>query len=266
MRGGDKRILLPWLPREEVPDLASQNPKSPACLSSIRSIRATATVVCRSSPRARRRPRFFFSAGSFLSDDGKIKKRVSLMRLPVPARAPTTCSLLGLFSPHGSSSRIAPSFAGSSPSSPHYSSGTAAGETQTQKLERIADELLDLNKLERHDYSILFRLKLGLNRWGPAGVAVVATGSGAGSEGAKGAGAAAATVEKSTFDVKLEKFDATTKIKVIKEVRGFTDLGLKEAKDLVEKAPVVVKKQVTKEEAEQIAAKLKEVGATVVLE
>ncbi|MQM19819.1 hypothetical protein Taro_052831 [Colocasia esculenta] len=76
----------------------------------------------------------------------------------------------------------------------------------------------------------------------------------------------AARVEKSTFDIKLEKFDAIAKIKVIKEVRGFMDLGLKEAKDLVEKAPVVVKKQVTKEEAEQIAAKLKEVGAILVLE
>ena len=77
---------------------------------------------------------------------------------------------------------------------------------------------------------------------------------------------AAVTAEKSTFDVKLEKFDAAAKIKVIKEVRAFTDLGLKEAKELVEKAPVIVKKQITKDEAEKIAAKLKEVGATVVLE
>ncbi|MQM19818.1 hypothetical protein Taro_052830 [Colocasia esculenta] len=96
-------------------------------------------------------------------------------------RALTVRSLLSLFSPHGSSSRIAPSFTGSSPSSPHYSSGTTAGEMQTQKLERIANELLDLNMLEWHDYSILFRLKLGLNRWCPTGVAVVATGSGASS-------------------------------------------------------------------------------------
>ncbi|MQL86542.1 hypothetical protein Taro_019072 [Colocasia esculenta] len=189
------------------------------------------------------------------------------MRLPVPTRASASrSSLLGLFSPYGSSSRIVPPFSGSSPfSSPNYSSGATAGETRTQKLERIADELLDLNKLERHDYTVLFGLKLGLNRWGPA-VAVSPSASGAGTEGAKGAGAAVAAAEKSTFDVKLEKFDAAGKIRVIKEVRGFTDLGLKEAKDLVEKAPVVVKKQVTKEEAEQIAAKLKGVGATVVLE
>ncbi|KHN27035.1 50S ribosomal protein L7/L12 [Glycine soja] len=60
--------------------------------------------------------------------------------------------------------------------------------------------------------------------------------------------------EKTAFDVKLEGFDAAAKIKVIKEVRMFTSLGLKEAKDLVEKVPAVLKKGVTKEEAESIIA------------
>ncbi|XVF72040.1 hypothetical protein PTKIN_Ptkin12aG0089400 [Pterospermum kingtungense] len=68
------------------------------------------------------------------------------------------------------------------------------------------------------------------------------------------------------FDVKLEKFDATAKIKIIKEVRTFMDLGLKEAKDMVEKVLVVAKKGVTKEEAVAIIKKLQELGATVVLE
>lgn len=83
------------------------------------------------------------------------------------------------------------------------------------------------------------------------------------------AGAAPAPVgdkEKTAFEVKLEKFDPAAKLKVIKEVRAFTDLGLKEAKDLVEKAPAVVKKGATKEEAEKIIAKLKEIGATAVME
>ncbi|KAL4579138.1 hypothetical protein LXL04_015274 [Taraxacum kok-saghyz] len=57
-----------------------------------------------------------------------------------------------------------------------------------------------------------------------------------------------------------------TKIKIIKEVRAFTDLRLKEAKDLVEKVPVVVKKGITKDDAEAITSKLKDLGATVVLE
>lgn len=140
-------------------------------------------------------------------------------------------------------------------------------EARTQKLERIADELLSLTKLERYDYSILFRLKMGLNQYGPAvsGVGSPGAGPGLGADG-KPAAAAAAAAEKTAFDIKLEKFDAAAKIKVIKEVRAFTDLGLKEAKELVEKAPVVLKKGVTKEEAAPILEKLKEVGATVVLE
>ncbi|XP_043688263.1 50S ribosomal protein L7/L12-like [Telopea speciosissima] len=135
-------------------------------------------------------------------------------------------------------------------------------EMRPQKLERIADELLDLSKLERHDYSILFRFKLGLNKYGPAI-------SGLDSSASAGGGTAATdskAAEKTAFDIKLEKFDAAAKIKIIKEVRTFTDLGLKEAKDLVEKAPIVLKKGVTKEEANPIVEKLKELGATVVLE
>ncbi|OMO56463.1 hypothetical protein CCACVL1_26533 [Corchorus capsularis] len=141
---------------------------------------------------------------------------------------------------------------------------TATAEDRTQKLERIADELLDLTKIERYDYSILFRLKLGLDRYGPA---VSGVSSGAASVAGSGSGAAEAkAAEKTAFDIKLEKFDATVKLKIIKEVRAFTDLGLKEAKDLVEKVPVVVKKGVTKEEAEGIVKKLQELGATAVLE
>ncbi|KAE8718522.1 50S ribosomal protein L7/L12 [Hibiscus syriacus] len=139
---------------------------------------------------------------------------------------------------------------------------TVTTENRTQKLERIADELLDLTKLERYDYSILFRLKLGLNRYGPAV-------SGVTSPAASAPGASASetkALEKTAFDIKLEKFDAAAKIKIIKEVRSFTDLGLKEAKDLVEKVPVVVKKGVTKEDAESIIKKLQELGATAVLD
>ncbi|KAM1264243.1 hypothetical protein ACFX15_033632 [Malus domestica] len=72
--------------------------------------------------------------------------------------------------------------------------------------------------------------------------------------------------EKIAFDIKIEKFDETAKIKIIKEVRTFTDLELKEAKELVEKVHVVVKKGLKKEEAGPIVDKLKELGATVVLE
>ncbi|CAI0375153.1 unnamed protein product [Linum tenue] len=136
----------------------------------------------------------------------------------------------------------------------------AASETRTQKLERIADDLLDLTKLERHDYAVLFRLKMGLNRYGPALSGPMSSGP---AGGAAAAGADSKPAEKTVFDIKLEKFDAAAKIKIIKEVRSFTDLGLKEAKDLVEKVPAVLKKGLTKEEATAIAEKLKELGATV---
>ena len=72
--------------------------------------------------------------------------------------------------------------------------------------------------------------------------------------------------EKTAFDVKLESFDAAKKLKVIKEVRAITGLGLKEAKELVEKAPSEVKLGVSKEEAEEIQKKLEEVGGTIKVE
>ncbi|KAL5747202.1 hypothetical protein ACOSQ2_024499 [Xanthoceras sorbifolium] len=85
-----------------------------------------------------------------------------------------------------------------------------------------------------------------------------------------GAAAGSAKVEekkeKTAFDVKLEKFDAAVKIKVIKEVRTFTNLGLKEAKDLVEKVPALLKQGVTKEEANDIIAKIKAAGGVAVME
>ncbi|KAH9625923.1 hypothetical protein KSS87_023443 [Heliosperma pusillum] len=128
------------------------------------------------------------------------------------------------------------------------------------KLDRIATELLSLNAVELHDYSILFSLKMGLKTACPASIS-----SGSGSSAQPGEPAAAAAV-KTVFDLKLEKFDAASKIKIIKEVRTFTDLGLKEAKDLVEKVPSVLKTGVSKEEGEAIVEKLKLLGATVVLE
>ncbi|KAF9620126.1 hypothetical protein IFM89_010785 [Coptis chinensis] len=134
-----------------------------------------------------------------------------------------------------------------------------ATETQTQKLERIADEILDLNKLERHDYQILFGHKLGLNHYGPEISRLDSSGSAVGGSGS-------AAEEAKAFDIKLEKFDAAVKIKIIKEVTTFTDLGFEEAKDLVEKVPVVLKKGVTKEDGNPIIEKLKELGATAVLE
>ena len=76
--------------------------------------------------------------------------------------------------------------------------------------------------------------------------------------------AAEAVEEKTEFDVELTSFGAQ-KIKVIKVVREITGLGLKEAKEAVEGAPKILKEAVSKEEAEQIKAKLEEQGATVTI-
>ena len=81
---------------------------------------------------------------------------------------------------------------------------------------------------------------------------------------AAGAAAGAAEEEKTEFDVELTEVGAE-KVKVIKVVREATGLGLKEAKEVVDGAPKVVKAGVSKEEAEEIKKKLEEVGAKVTL-
>merc|ERR1711968_129025 len=81
---------------------------------------------------------------------------------------------------------------------------------------------------------------------GAGGIASAADASAAAPE------AAAPVKEKTVFDIKIGAVDAKAKIKIIKEVRSITGLGLKEAKDLVEKAPVVVKEGVKKDEADEL--------------
>jgi large subunit ribosomal protein L7/L12 len=94
---------------------------------------------------------------------------------------------------------------------------------------------------------------------GGGGGGAAAAGGDEGEEGKE----EAAVEEKTLFDLKLVGFDAKAKIKVIKEVRAIGGLGLKEAKELVEGAPKVIKKDIKKEEAEELQKKLEEVGATI---
>jgi large subunit ribosomal protein L7/L12 len=93
-------------------------------------------------------------------------------------------------------------------------------------------------------------------RYGVSAAAPVAVGGGAATA------AAAPAEEKDAFDVIL-KDSGAQKVNVIKEIRSFTTLGLKEAKDLVESAPKTLKEGVTKKEAEEIKKKLEAVGAKV---
>jgi len=96
-------------------------------------------------------------------------------------------------------------------------------------------------------------------RYGVSAAAPVMVGGGGGA-----AAAAAPAEEKTAFDIVLTDGGAQ-KVQVIKEIRGFTTLGLKEAKDLVEGAPKTLKEGVTKKEAEEIKKKLEAVGAKVEL-
>ena len=120
-------------------------------------------------------------------------------------------------------------------------------------IEKIAEDLSKLTVLEAAELATLLEEKWGVSAAAaPMAIATPASGGDAGG----------AAEEKSEFDVVLTSVGAS-KINVIKEVRAITGLGLKEAKDLVEGAPKAVKEGVSKDEAEQIKAKLEEAGATV---
>ena len=119
-------------------------------------------------------------------------------------------------------------------------------------LEKIAEDLSSLTVLEAADLAKILEEKWGVSAAAP--VAVAATSSG---------GDAPASAEaKTEFTVSLTSV-GDKKINVIKEVRAATGLGLKEAKDLVEAAPSIVKESIPEAEANEIKAKLEEAGASV---
>ena len=122
-------------------------------------------------------------------------------------------------------------------------------------LEKIAEDLSSLTVLEAAELATLLE-----DKWGVSASAAVAVAAAPGA----GGGEAAAAEEKTEFDVILASA-GDKKINVIKEVRGITGLGLKEAKALVEGAPKAVKEGIAKDEAEEIKKKLEGAGASVEL-
>ncbi len=122
-------------------------------------------------------------------------------------------------------------------------------------LQKIVDDLSALTVMEAAELSKMLEEHWGVSAAAPVAVAAA---------GAAGGGEAAAAEEKDEFDVILAGA-GDKKINVIKEVRGITGLGLKEAKDLVEGAPKPVKEGISKGEAEEIKKKLEEAGASVEL-
>ena len=121
-------------------------------------------------------------------------------------------------------------------------------------IQKLVDDLSALTVLEAADLS-----KLLEEKWGVSAAAAVAAAPAAG-----GGAAAPAAEEQTEFDVILTG-DGGKKINVIKEVRAITQLGLGEAKALVEGAPKPVKEGVSKAEAEELKKRLEEAGATVEL-
>lgn len=158
------------------------------------------------------------------------------------------------------------------PSSSRLCSGQAAGSSEqigNEKVQRLADEIANLTVLECSWLSELLRKKLNLEK--PAfGAMPMMPMMGVPAGAAPGAAVAEAEPEvkkeKTEFNVKLDSFSADGKIKVIKEVRAVTSLGLKEAKELVEKAPVVIKESLSKADAEALKKALEAVGGKVSLE
>ena len=135
------------------------------------------------------------------------------------------------------------------------SSNTSGGEigVEQDKIGQVVSLVESMTVLEVSELVKTLEEKFGVSAAMPAMVAGPAAG---------GAEAGAPAEEQTEFDVVLAA-TGEKKIQVIKVVRALTGLGLKEAKDLVDGAPKAVKEKVTKQEAEEVKAKLEEVGAKV---
>ncbi len=124
----------------------------------------------------------------------------------------------------------------------------------SEKVAEIVEKIKELTLVEASELKTALEDEFGVTAAAP----VIMGGAVA------GAGEAAATEEKTEFDVILTSF-GEKKINVIKVVRAHTGLGLKEAKELVDSVPKPIKEQVSKDEADKIKAELEEAGASVEL-
>ena len=136
-------------------------------------------------------------------------------------------------------------------------------------IRNLVDEMLTLNRLEIETFCRALQTRLAITdeeKWAQPlkGEAAYSSGKsvsvGGGGAGATGAGDAAAASKKDSHDLKLVSFADGTKIKIIKEVRAATGLGLKEAKALVDGAPAVVKQGLTKDEADALLKVITDAG------
>ena len=127
------------------------------------------------------------------------------------------------------------------------------------KTDEILESLKGLSLLEASELVKQIEEAFGVSAAASAGVVMAAPGAAAAGDSTD------AAEEKTEFEVVLESFDAASKIKVLKEVRNATGLGLGEAKALVEAAPKTIKEGATKEDAEALKKAIEAVGGKVTL-
>ena len=127
----------------------------------------------------------------------------------------------------------------------------------SSKTDEILESLKTLSLLEASELVKQIEEAFGVSAAASAGVVMAAPGAAGGGE--------AAAEEQTEFDVVLESFDASAKIKVLKEVRNATGLGLGDAKAMVEAAPKTIKEGIAKEEAEALKKAIEDVGGKVTL-
>ena len=127
------------------------------------------------------------------------------------------------------------------------------------KTDEILDSLKSLSLLEASELVKQIEEAFGVSAAASAGVVMAAPGAAGGGDSSD------AAEEKTEFDIVLESFEASSKIKVLKEVRNATGLGLGEAKALVEAAPKTIKEGATKEDAEALKKAIEAVGGKVTL-
>eukprot|EP00960_Hanusia_phi_P050772 760412-Hanusia_phi.AAC.3 len=146
-------------------------------------------------------------------------------------------------------------------------------EKPPQKIVDLAKQILSLNMLESKDLMDILKKELGIPDGASMPMGMPGMGypmAGAPGQAAPGAPAAAAAEaapaqEKTDFELKLESFNAADKLKVIKEIRAITGLGLKESKDMVEKVPSVLLAKVTKADGEKFIKQIGDAGGKAVL-
>lgn len=130
------------------------------------------------------------------------------------------------------------------------------GVIASPHLHELAEEIVVMNMMEVKELLDRIAIHFGIDETSEEEeVAAV--------EGDSGENTTTTTEEQTHFSIKLQSFDAKSKIKVIKEVRSITSLGLKESKALVEGAPKIVTQDLSKEEAEKLKEKLESIGAII---